>query len=125
MDVVEVRDMTNYEKYFDLPEKAVKAIDDFRGYKTMKNGALNAYSRWISANFDRLHDGMGRNRKMERKTVRKVICHGTHGSKPLFEGDCWTMSAACEACGEHVDPYASECEHCGAIFEGEVNDDEL
>lgn len=67
----------------------------------------------------------GRNRKMERKTARKVMCHGTHGSKPLFEGDCWTMSCVCEACGEHVDPYASECEHCGAIFEGEVNDDEI
>lgn len=53
------------------------------------------------------------------------MCHGTHGSKPLFEGDCWTMSCVCEACGEHVDPYASECEHCGAIFEGEVNDDEI
>lgn len=50
--------MTNYEKYFGSPEKAAKAVDDFRGYKTTKSGAQNAYCRWVSANLDRLHDGM-------------------------------------------------------------------
>lgn len=50
--------MTNYEKYFGSPERAAKSINDFTGFKRMKNGARNAYESWVYTNFDCLKDGM-------------------------------------------------------------------
>lgn len=46
--------MNNYEKYFGTPEKAAKAINDFRGEKPMKNGARTAFQDWVRANLGRL-----------------------------------------------------------------------
>ncbi len=63
-------------------------------------------------------------RKDADMETRRVICHGTHGSKPLFPGDVWTQSVICGYCRKHIGLMDEVCPHCGAKLVGQVNDDE-
>ena len=53
------------------------------------------------------------NRRAER-TCRVEVSHGTHGPRPRFPGDVWTMHHVCSACGGPVDKGNRYCKHCGA-----------
>ena len=53
------------------------------------------------------------NRRSER-TAFIEVSHGTHGPRPRFPGDVWTMHHVCSACGGAVDGGDHYCKHCGA-----------
>ena len=67
-----------------------------------------------------LADGMAAvnrwNRRAER-TCRAEVSHGTHGPRPRFPGDVWTMHHVCSTCGGAVDGGDHYCKHCGAMLE--------
>ena len=48
------------------------------------------------------------------RTAFIEVSHGTHGPRPRFPGDVWTMHHVCSACGGAVDGGDRYCRHCGA-----------
>lgn len=56
---------------------------------------------------------------------KQIRCNGHHGSKSLFEGDCWTQYTICGNCRKPIDRNNAKCPYCGIKFDGVVNDDEM